>query len=307
MMAGDEELLSVDDKDIFASAMSDTPPAEPEKPVEEPKPEGEQPRDEHGRFLPKAADAETPQPEAAPAAKPEAAEPAEKQPREDAIPSWRLREVADARRRVEEENRSLQAQLQQREALIQQYLQQARQQQQPPEKLPDPFEQPAEYAQALRAQFEQERERLWQQFEQREIQRSLQRADRAYGEEFKKAYLAFDAQRGNNVLLDRVRNAFDQGDEILSWYREREALREIGPDPKAYLKTHEDKLLDDEAFKQRALERWRAKATPTKPSNVTSLPNLARAPGSSSNAGDDDWPTTEAGIFSSVTAGLNRR
>ena len=92
-MAGERELLAVDDKDVFASALSDEPPAEqPEQqPSEEPKPEGERPRDEQGRFVPKDKEAETPA-SAAPLEPLKEQEPQRSQP-EDAIPSWRLREV----------------------------------------------------------------------------------------------------------------------------------------------------------------------------------------------------------------------
>lgn len=296
-MAGDEELLSVDDKDVFAAALSDTPPAEPEKPSEEPKPEGDRPRDEQGRFIPKAADAETPAPE------PQAAEPAKaEQPAggkgpEDAIPSWRLREEADARRREAEARQKAEEHSRALEAQLSQFLRQQQQQRQP-EPLPDLIEQPEAYARAIE-------QRLTQQFEQRDIARSLHRADRQYGEEFRKAYEAFNSPQYANDehLLQRVRNSYDQGEAILKWYREQKLLQEVGPDPAAYRQKleaeHEAKLLNDPAFRQKAMGAWRGEAT-TKPSSVTSLPNLARAPGSASGP-RDDWPMTDAEIFADVT------
>jgi hypothetical protein len=292
-MAGDEELLSVDDKDVFAAALSDQPPAEPEKPSEEPKPEGERPRDEHGRFLPKAGDAETP---AIPAAEPQAGQPSAAESAGDAIPSWRLREEAQARREEAQARQAAEERSRVLEAQLTQLLQRQRQQQ--PEKLPDLIEQPEAYAQAIE-------ERLFQQFEQRDIARSLHRADRQYGEEFRKAYMAFNAPEHANdeYLLQRVRNSYDQGEAILAWYRERETLREIGPDPVAYrtkLETEaEAKLLNDPAFRKKAMDHWRGEAS-SRPSSVTSLPNLARAPGSASGP-RDDWPTTDAEIFADVT------
>jgi hypothetical protein len=295
MMAGDEELLSVDDKDVFAAALSDTPPAEPEQPSEEPKPEGERPRDEQGRFLPKAADAETPQQPAPQAEQPQAAEPAgERPPAEDAIPSWRLREVSQARREEAQARQAAEERSRVLEAQLQQLLRQARQQQ-PPEQLPDLIEQPEAYAQAIE-------QRIFRQFEQRDIQRSLHRADRQYGEEFRKAYEAFNSpQYANDAhLLERVRNSYDQGEAILAWHREQVALREIGPDPAAYRQKleaeSEAKLLNDPAFRKKAMDHWRGEAS-SRPSSVTSLPNLARAPGSSRSSGNDEWPTTDAEIF----------
>lgn len=293
-MAGDEELLSVDDKDVFAAALSDTPPAEPEKPSEDPKPEGDRPRDEQGRFIPKAADAETSQPVTGEKVPSEGAlsSAGEKPPPEEAIPSWRLREETQRRREAEERLAAASAQLQQ-------FLNQARQQQQrQPEPLPDLIEHPDQYAEVLRNQLRNE-------FEQRDIARSLHRADRQYGEAFRKAYEAFNAPEHANdeYLLQRVRNSYDPGEAILAWHQEREILREIGPDPVRYRTKLEaeaqDKLLNDPAFRKKAMDHWRSEAT-QKPSSVTSLPNLARAPGSASGP-RDDWPTTDAEIFAEVT------
>ena len=293
--------MSVDDKDVFASALSETPAAEaPADAAAEPKPEDGQPRDEHGRFVPKAADAEKPDPVTGEKSPGEEAQPetGEKSPPEEAIPSWRLREETQRRRQAEEQL----AQLSAREAQLRHYFERQQQQQQQP-KLPDLIEQPAEFAQYLTAMFQQEREQLRLEFEQHEIKRSLWRADRAYGEEFRKAYEAFD-RSGDDLLLARVKNAFDQGEEIMSWYRERSTLREIG-DPKAYRAKLEAELLADPEFRKKFGETLRGQ-TAGKPSNITSLPNLARAPGSAGGSGDD-YPTDEAGIFQSVTAGLSRR
>jgi hypothetical protein len=292
-MAGDEELLSVDDKDVFAAALSDQPPAEPEKPSEEPKPEGERPRDEQGRFVPKAGDAEAP---AIPV--PEPATNADMSAdvglsKEEAIPSWRLREVSQARRAEAEARQAAEERSRVLEAQLAQLLRQQQQQRQP-EPLPDLIEQPEAYARAIE-------QRLTQQFEQRDIARSLHRADRQYGEEFRQAYEAFNSPQYANDehLLQRVRNSYDQGEAILAWHREQKALREIGPDPSAYRRKLRSELMQDAEFRKEFMASMRAEAT-QKPSSVTSLPNLARAPGSASGP-RDDWPTTDAEIFAEVT------
>jgi len=294
-MAGDEELL-VDDKDVFAAALSDQPPAEaPAEAEAEPKPEGDRPRDEQGRFVPKAADAETPAPVTGEKPPPEGAlSSAEEKPApEDAIPSWRLREVSQARREEAQARQAAEERSRVLEAQLTHLMRQARQQQQP-EKLPDLIEQPEEYARAIE-------QRLFQQFEQRDIARSLHRADRQYGEEFRQAYEAFNSPQYANDehLLARVRNSYDQGEAILKWYRDEKTLREIGPDPAAYRQKleaeAEAKLLNDPVFQKKALDTWRSQAS-SRPSSVTSLPNLARAPGSASGP-RDDWPTTDAEIF----------
>jgi hypothetical protein len=288
-MAGEEELLSVDDKDVFAAALSDNPPAEPEKPGEEPKPEGDRPRDEQGRFIPKAADAETPQP----ASQPQEGQPVAAEPAGEAIPSWRLREEAQARREEAQARQAAEERSRVLEAQLAQLLRQQQQQRQP-EPLPDLIEQPEAYARAIE-------QRLTQQFEQRDIARSLFRADRQYGEEFRKAYEEFNSPSHANDehLLQRVRNSYDQGEAIMAWHREQKALREIGPDPSAYRQKLRSELMQDAEFRKEFMASMRAEAT-QKPSSVTSLPNLARAPGSASGP-RDDWPTTDAEIFADVT------
>jgi len=80
---------------------------------------------------------------------------------------------------------------------------------------------------------------------------------------------------------------------------EQTALREIGPDPSAYRQKLRSELMQDAEFRKEFMASMRAEAT-TKPSSVTSLPNLARAPGSASGP-RDDWPTTDAEIFADVT------
>jgi hypothetical protein len=299
-MAGDEELLSVDDQEMFAAALGDEPPAEkPEQqPSEEPKPEGERPRDEQGRFIPKAPEAETPA-----SLEPLKEQEAQRQSPEDAIPSWRLREETNRRRQAEE-----QAQLAAREATeLRHYLQQLQRQQQQPKPLPDMIEDPAGYGQAIQEQARLPVEQLRQEFaqwrlqqEQRAIAASFERAGEAHGEEFKKAYEAFNhpSLRDDDRLLEQIRNSYDPGSAILKWYRQN--------DPAAQRDKLKAELLNDPEFRKEFAGALRSQATSQKPSNVTSLPNLTRAPGSAGNA-TDDWPTTDAGIFSSVTAGLRNR
>ena len=268
-MAGDEELLSVDDKDVFASALSDEPPAEqPEQqPSEEPKPEGERPRDEQGRFVPKDKEAETPAP-ATPLEPLKEQEP-QRTP-EDAIPSWRLREETQRRREAEERQAALEAQLRH-------FLQQAQRQQPPEQQPPDIIENPQAYAQYVRQQVLQEVRQIELVREQRAIKHSLEKADKTHGEEWKKAYEAFNAPhlRDDERLLEHVRNSYDPGEAILEWFRQS--------DPQAIRERVKKELLNDPEFVKEYGEALRSRATTRQPSNVTPLPNLTRAPGSSAS------------------------
>src|SRR5512134_76154 len=83
-----------EDRELFNEAVSDTPTAEPPAPTPEPQEEPTRPRDEHGRFAPKAEpEPVAPQPEPEPQP--------QTQEQRDAIPPWRLREEAEARRAAE--------------------------------------------------------------------------------------------------------------------------------------------------------------------------------------------------------------
>ena len=291
-MAGERELLAVDDHDVFASALSDEPPAEqPElEPSEEPKPEGERPRDEQGRFVPKDKEAET----AAPAPlEPLKEQEAQRQSPEDAIPSWRLREETQRRREAEEH-----AQLAAREAAqLRQILEQHARQQQQPKPLPDMIEDPAGYGQAIREQARQEVEQFRQEFaqwrlqqEQRAIAASLERAGEAHGEEFEKAYKAFNAPnlRDDDRLLEQIRNSYDPGMAIIKWYRQN--------DPAAQRARIKAELLNDPEFRKEYGEALRSQATSRQPSNVTQLPNLTRAPGSSASF-EEIMPMNDRELF----------
>jgi hypothetical protein len=305
MMAGDEELLPVDDKAIFEAAIGDNPPAEPpDKPQAEPELKDERPRDEAGRFVSKAPDAETPAP-VAPGEKPTAEEPLSSA---DAIPSWRLREETERRRAAEERFAATQAQLQQ---LLYEQRRQQQQQQPEPEQLPDPIEDPAGFRQGIIRQQQQLAAHLWQQFKQQQIAYSLHRADQTHGEEFREAYKAFDApeRAGDTQLLERVRNSFDPAEEIMAWHRRERTLQEVGSDPKAYREKLQAELLNDPAFRQKAMESWRSEASrnPARgPSSVTPLPNLTRAPGSAGMS-EETLPVSDADFFADAVRPMQRR
>src|SRR6185437_9466947 len=100
-----EVLEGISDQELFDDANSDeatetvveAPAAEPEQ--------QEQPRDEQGKFAAKVAD----EPE-----KPVVAEAAEKHVVDDnapQVPSWRVREINEEKRRIAEENERMKAEL----------------------------------------------------------------------------------------------------------------------------------------------------------------------------------------------------
>lgn len=142
------------------------------------------------------------------------------------VPSWRLREINEEKRRVAEENERLKAEL---AAIRQRSQQQQPQQAQNTEEDdgPDPILDPKGYREHLRKQIKEE----WL-AERRE--ESLQRALEEKPEEFKAAYAA--AQQVNDPSLKvRMQNARDPGKELLKWHKEQKVKAEVGDDLEAYI------------------------------------------------------------------------
>lgn len=247
---------------------------------------GQQPRDEQGRFATKTEEVPAQQPAPAAQEQPQQ-QPTVEQPRSDAaIPPGRLREEADARRAAEANVERL-TQLVERMARGQQ---QPQREQRPPPKPIDIVEDPQGYAKALE-------DRIFQHFAAQNLNASLEAAHEEHGERFEKAYEALlrEVDAGDVALRHRIVNASNPGRSLMRWHMEREAIREIGGDLGGYRK----KLLTDEAFRKdalgdqafvdfvlsqadvrkRAAELWRNEAQSSPASaNVTTLPNLSRAP-----------------------------
>jgi hypothetical protein len=222
------------DEELFNEAVSDETP-------EAPAAEAEQPvRDEAGRFAKKE------EPETAEVV---AETPAEKPAVDDSashVPSWRVREINEEKRRLAEEKERLQAEL----AELRRSQQQPRQQEQPKVERtakPDPLLDPEGYAKSVRDEI---REEILN--ERRE--ESLQRAAEAHPDEFKEAYAA--AQRAvDPALRARMQASRDPGKTLLEWHRENKVKAEVGHDPNAWLEKKLEERLNDPAFLQKAIER----------------------------------------------------
>jgi hypothetical protein len=298
-MADEPTVVDVDvsDEDLFNEAKADQAPeptavaAESETPPPE---AGDQPRDEHGRFAPKAGD--TPAP--ADATPPPADEPP---PESDGghIPAWRLREEAENRRAAE-------AKYQQLEREIAELRRNPPKPAEPPkpQEMPDPLLDPAGYQAHLRNE--------WQEALKAQAgEISLRYARRANPERFAKAYA--EVQNGSPADRARIRDAPDPGDELLAWYSEREAIREVGPDPAAYKQRILDEALKDPAYLAKAAAALRLSVVPStgnglrQPSPVRLPPSLnGITPSGAAIAGDDDTDMSDEAIFRHATTGPRR-
>lgn len=166
------------------------------------------------------------------------------------IPSWRLREVNEERRRFAEENERIKAEL----AELRRAQQQQRREQPAEEKDdgPDPLLDPKGYAKRVRDEIRQELIA-----ERRE--ESLQRAAKAYKDEFQSAYKAA-TERVDPALRARMQESRDPGETLIEWYREQKTMQEVGNDPKAWLEKQIEERMKDPAFLAKAVELARGTA-----------------------------------------------
>lgn len=281
----DENLESTTDKDIFQSALGSEEPVQKPEPKAEEKPK-EQPRDETGKFAPKAEEPTKVEPAKSEPAKIEAKPEPDKS---DAIPAWRLREEAEARRAAEERA----ADFQRREAALRRQLQEAR----PVEKPIDLLEDPDGYARTLEQKVER---KLLTRF----LDASFEDARDQHGEKFDKAFAALEqvVQMGDTALRDRIVNSGNPGRALMRWHQDRETMGAISKSGglDGYRKQVFEEALKDPEFRKRAMEAWRDEATGgQRPNTVTQLPSLNKATGAGNQPGDDEV-LSDSELFKSV-------
>lgn len=219
-----------------------------------------------------------------------------------------LSELLDERQKRQETARQY-AEMQRQYAEMQRQMEALRNPQKPVDLFADP--------QGFQESLEQRLERQQHEFEQRirvhAIDTSFSFAARQHGEEFQKAFGAFEevagALKGNDVMLrNRIVNAPDPGEAMMQWYRSRQILQESGGDLNAYreklLQQERERLAKDPEFRKQVIEGLRTEAASRPP--VTQMPSLNRAPAAASNAGDDERDLGDAELFSYATTRRRR-
>ena len=301
--------MDMDDKELFSSATADDPISEvADQPAEAPATETPQqdgrPRDEHGRFAPKGAQAEPePQPE------PEAA--AEQQLARDdgGIPAWRLREMREERNAERQRAFELQRQL---ETL-------QRQMPKPePAPRPDLYENPdgfighhlQEYVDPRIQQLEQ---RIAAQDERYRLQNedvSRERAIEKYGREKVQAAVNWlgqtmqtdpDAERFYKSSIYNP-NAVDPFKTLMTTYQQYE----ISSDPDGWALRRAAELngqAQAQPPQQSASQERAGRPQPGQPqgSNIKLPTSLRSVPSARSNAEDDDNDMSDAALFRHAT------
>lgn len=289
-----------DDASLFADAMGHGQPeevVETEAPKAEVETELGQPRDDKGRFAPKAGEAEE-QPLLA-------EEPQRMAEREDArIPSYRLKEEAEARRAEKERADRL-------EAMVMELVRQRQQPMQPQQNLPPPdwLDAPDQFVdyhvdQKVSPQI------------QRTMQIAMYNAKLIAGvvhgqDVVTQAEQAFNeaARTGmiDPAIHERINNSPNPFDAAVDWWKREQTLKEVGTDPKSYREKVLAEAMADPEFVARviAAQRSGGAAPAAKQTNITRLPpSLVKSNGAAASRAEDQYDDSDAGLLRSA---LSRR
>lgn len=269
---------SADDNALFESIVNPDP-----APAPQPEPEREAPAPE-------------PQPSPGqPAAElPNSEKPAEPEP---SIPPARLREEAEARRRMERENTELRARLAALEAVRQPAAAQ-------PQEQPDPF---AEMLADPKAFVGKALSPVQQEMQRQRIETSMLMAQDKYGEDVVRdadnalGELSKANRAEAEMVAKRILGSPHPGRALVEWHKQQNVLREVGTDPAAYEQKLREKFLKDPEFVKQALEQARSSAQPVTSapqSAASSFPTLSNigAPAGGGSAA----PQSDAELFAST-------
>jgi hypothetical protein len=223
-----------------------------------------------------------PTPPAEPSAPPPPVEPTP----EPGVPTWRLREEAEARRAAEDRARILEARFNE----VQTHLKQQ-------EKQPDFFENPNQATEAIvqryMASLSAEQQRRADAQEARDMYNSKMIARLSHGgERVDAAEQAFMNARNMGSLdpadYERVVTSPNRWDAVVQWHTKESVTAKVGNDPEAWYKQRREADMDDPVFQAEVLKRMQ-KGAASRPSETRLPPSLSRttaAAGNTEKAGD---------------------
>lgn len=253
------------------------------------------PRDERGRFAPKQAAEEPAEP---PVAQEQPVVAEIPKDTSQGIPSWRLKEEAEARRAAEERAANHERELME----LRRQFQAMQKQNEPKAPVPDIWENADGFVdhrtnQAIEP-IKGEINQLREYYSQRD-------AIREHGAE--KVQAAYDAlAKGINArdpeviaVYQRAMSSIDPYGDIMKWHKKQTIFSTIGDDPEAFVERQIEERLKDPAYQAKVLERIRGTAQ-TRPSTVTPLPPSINRATSAAALGGDDEDESEAGLLQSA-------
>lgn len=298
-MADEELVPQIDDKEMFAQAVAEEPQRE---------------RDDKGRFVAKS---ETP-PEAK--AEPEKVEqPAQEEPKAEAqpeptvepkdeaqVPSWRLREVNEARtaadRRADEaarESYAVRAEMQAMRAELQKL-------QQPKAEPVDFFADPDKAINQHLTPIEQRLERFMQDMTVR-ASRTAALAQHGVEKVAEMEKAINDAMAKNHpdmaALAQQMRGSDDPAGVAMAWYQRSKLIEETGGDITAYKAKVLEDAMKDPKFQAKVVELIKGTSgQPGKAPVVNLPPSLNRIPSSGPSNTADDGDMSDKGLFKHAMA-----
>jgi hypothetical protein len=280
-----EETKDLTGQEIFDEAVAESmPEASTEEEEEEPKAE-ERARDEKGRFVAKDKAGEEEEPPAEPVGEPE---PVVEQPKEEKpdhrIPLVELLNEREKRQRAEQERAVLEQNLWQ----LQQQLQALQQPQEPI----DPLTDPDRWQQSLNQSWEEK-------FRSMEANFSLRLAHYKHGDLFMEAFRDVTSRPLNDPIRQQVIQSPDPGETLVALYQKEKLMKEVGPDPQAFIQKKLEEALNDPQFLAKALEKAKgvAKTQPTQ--KIDLPPSLNKVAAAANVQGDDD--VSDRGLYAYAT------
>jgi hypothetical protein len=246
------------------------------------------------------------------------------------VPSGRLREEAEKTRAAQAERDALKAQLDAEKTAAQRaiaelnakfegFIASQRQpaqpvQPKPEEATPDLFEDPTAFINHLQKGFDAKLAAVNQQIKDQRINISMELSRTRHGETFDAAFGALKSLDANNPdnrqLVQRLIDAPNPGEAVVTWHKRNEALREVGDDPTAYkAKIAEDTrkaLMADPEFRKQLVAELRGEAMTGdngRPRTTVKLPaSLNRAGGNNMRAPNDleIYDGSESATFNSA-------
>lgn len=296
-MADQQETIDIDSSEMFRAAMEEPTQEAPAEVIAE---QPEQPRDDKGRFAPKQAS----EAEAAPIQQPpvDQAQP-EPKDTDGQVPSWRLREVREAR---EEAERRAQESAQQSYAL----QAQLRAMQQELAAIKAPKQEPVDFFanpdQALQQRLSPMEEKFAKLESDVRLAVSRTAAIAMHG-----AQAVMDMERAiadavaknhpdMRGLAAQMRASEDPAGVAMEWHKRTKLWEVTGGDPDVYKNKVLDEALKNPEFLAKALEAARSQAggQATSRPNINLPPSLTKTPGSSTtNGAADDGDMSDRALF----------
>lgn len=227
-------------------------------------------------------------------AKPETLETVEKVEAKDEgqVPSWRVREINEAKREAEAKLAQREQEFAQSQAQLN-ALQDQIQRQQQPQTPPNMFDDPDGYT-------AHQQHMLNQQGQQVRMQMAQLEAKVTYGVELvAEAERAVEAvMHSNPNVFARIKASDNPWAEAVNWHKEQQTQQAIGEGGiDGFRQREREALMADPEFRKQVFETMRGEAGGKQTATLETIPSLNKAP--SANTGGQEPKLTDADIFNS--------